>query len=257
VIDARSPSTLTGPFEVVDRQPHPLAFVTVSGSHLYGFPSADSDIDLRGVHVLPIDEALGLFPYRETIEDAGGAPLQELVTHDLRKYCLLTIRNNGYVLEQIFSPLVAQTSWIHDELKALARRAATRNHAKHYLGFGTSEWTQFHRRPEKHVKRLLYVFRVLMTGVHLMRTGEVEANIVVLNEHFQLPYIPELIAQKVGGYEKGELAAGHGLDFYQREYNRMLELLGEARAESALPDFAPDDVKVGLNDLLLRARRAA
>jgi hypothetical protein len=29
-----------------DEQPHPLLFVTISGAHLYGFPSPDSDFDL-------------------------------------------------------------------------------------------------------------------------------------------------------------------------------------------------------------------
>ena len=36
---------------IVARQPYPLLFVTVNGAHLYGFPSPDSDYDLRGVHV--------------------------------------------------------------------------------------------------------------------------------------------------------------------------------------------------------------
>ena len=34
-------------------QPFPLLFITISGAHLYGFPSPDSDYDLRGVHLLP------------------------------------------------------------------------------------------------------------------------------------------------------------------------------------------------------------
>ena len=36
-------------------------FVTVSGAHLYGFPSPDSDFDLRGVHVLPVRDVVGLY----------------------------------------------------------------------------------------------------------------------------------------------------------------------------------------------------
>jgi uncharacterized protein len=36
--------------ELADGQPYPLLFVTISGVHLYGFPSPDSDYDLRGVH---------------------------------------------------------------------------------------------------------------------------------------------------------------------------------------------------------------
>ena len=39
---------------VVAQQPYQLVFVTISGAHLYGFPSPDSDYDLRGVHVFPV-----------------------------------------------------------------------------------------------------------------------------------------------------------------------------------------------------------
>ena len=42
------------------------------------------------------------------------------------------------------------------------------------------------------MKPLLYVYRVLLTGIHLMRTGELEANLVTLNQDFRLPCIPEL-----------------------------------------------------------------
>ncbi len=37
---------------IVDSQPFPLLFATISGAHLYGFPSPDSDFDLRGAHGL-------------------------------------------------------------------------------------------------------------------------------------------------------------------------------------------------------------
>lgn len=45
---------------IVSGQPHPLTFATVSGAHLYGFPSRDSDVDLRGAHLLPAAEVVGL-----------------------------------------------------------------------------------------------------------------------------------------------------------------------------------------------------
>jgi len=45
---------------IVAAQPYPLLFATISGAHLYGFPSPDSDFDLRGAHVLPLDEVVGL-----------------------------------------------------------------------------------------------------------------------------------------------------------------------------------------------------
>lgn len=55
----------------VNAQPYPLLFATISGAHLYGFPSPDSDVDLRGVHVLPLTEVSGLDFGRETIEASG------------------------------------------------------------------------------------------------------------------------------------------------------------------------------------------
>ena len=56
---------------VVARQPYPLVFATISGAHLYGFPSPDSDYDLRGCHVLPVREVVGLDAGRETIETSA------------------------------------------------------------------------------------------------------------------------------------------------------------------------------------------
>src|SRR5947207_13414751 len=119
-------------------QPYPLLFVTISGAHLYGFPSPDSDYDLRGCHVLPPEEVIGLEPGRETIELSAvrdGLEL-DLVTHDVKKFFLLMLKKNGYVLEQLFSPLVLHTTAEHAELKEIARDCITRYHFHHYQGFG-------------------------------------------------------------------------------------------------------------------------
>src|SRR5262249_2483752 len=158
--------------------------------HLYGFASPDSDFDLRGVHVLPADVMLGLEPARETIESSAlrdGLEL-DLVTHDARKFFLLLLKRNGYVLEQLFSPIVLRATPEHEELKQIARGCVTRGHVHHYLGFAHTQWRLFERAEPRKVKPLLYVYRVLLTGIHLMRTGVVEANLVTLNEDFRLPY---------------------------------------------------------------------
>jgi predicted nucleotidyltransferase len=241
-------------FSILDRQPYPLSFVTVSGAHLYGFPSEDSDFDLRGVHVTPPAPLLSLQPPRETIEAESwdDGPLDELVTHDARKYAQLLLRNNGYVLEQIFSPLVV----IEGDLarwRELARQCVARKHVQHYLGFARNEWAQFHRRPEKTVKRLLYVFRVMLTGIHLLRTGKVEANLLTLNEGYRLPYVPELVAQKRAHGEAGQLPADKPLPFYEREYARLEALLMESHAQSTLPDETPG-AREALDDFLRELR---
>jgi predicted nucleotidyltransferase len=237
----------------VARHAYPLLFATISGAHLYGFPSPDSDYDLRGVHILPPAEALGLLPRQDTIEFSGvreGVEI-DLVTHDILKFFTMLLKRNGYVLEQLYSPLTVHTTPEHDELKAIAHACVTRHHSHHYLGFAATQWSLFQKDNPPRVKPLLYVFRVLLTGIHLMRTGKIEANLVTLNSEFQLSYIPELIERKILGTEHGTLQSAE-IAFYQSEYERLTNQLENEAALSHLPDQPM--CREALNDLLVRTR---
>ncbi|MCL4206681.1 MAG: nucleotidyltransferase domain-containing protein [Pirellulaceae bacterium] len=237
----------------VESHPYPLVFATISGAHLYGFPSPDSDYDLRGVHLLPLEEVVGLDTGRETIEKSGvedGIEL-DLVTHDAKKFFALILKKNGYVLEQVLSPLVVYTTPAHEELKAIAADCVTRHHAHHYLGFAATQWKLFQKEDPPRVKPLLYVYRVLLTGLHLMRTGEIEANLRRLNESAKLPYVDDLIGRKLAGPEKSQLPQAD-LGFHEREYQRLVAELESASEASRLPDHARG--KDALNDLLVRLR---
>jgi predicted nucleotidyltransferase len=98
---------------VARRGPEPV-FAAISGAHLYGFASPDSDVDLRGAFLLPSRALLGLRPAPETItiDDTSRVDL-DWVAHDVRKFARLMTNHNGYVLEQLFSPLVVVTTPAH------------------------------------------------------------------------------------------------------------------------------------------------
>jgi predicted nucleotidyltransferase len=237
----------------VQSHPYPLLFSTISGAHLYGFPSPDSDYDLRGAHLLPLKETVGLEVTHETVEKSGvkaGVEI-DLVTHDVKKFFGLVLKKNGYVLEQIFSPLIVQSTPEHEELKRIAARCITRFHAHHYLGFAETQWKLFHKEIPPRIKPLLYTYRVLLTGIHLMRTGEVEANLSHLNEDAKSSYIDDLIERKLSGAEQSVLPAAD-LNFHESEYRRLCTELESAAALSSLPE-APVG-KDALNDLLVRIR---
>jgi len=239
----------------IQNQPYPLVFATISGAHLYGFLSPDSDYDLRGVHVLPAEEVLGLDVGPETIERSGifdGLEV-DLVSHDARKFFLLMLKKNGYVLEQLYSPLIVQTSAEHGELKEIGKGCITKHHAHHYFGFAETQWKLFEKESPRRVKPLLYVYRVLLTGIWLMKTGVVESNLVILNQTFGLPYLPELIQRKLAGAEQGTLP-GDEFEFHRTEYERLRGELQAAFDASQLPE-APT-AKPALHDLLLRLRKA-
>jgi predicted nucleotidyltransferase len=315
----------------VAAQPYPLLFATISGSHLYGFPSPDSDFDLRGAHVLPLEKVVGLDVRDETVQDSRvieGLEM-DIVSHDVRKFFGLLLKKNGYVLEQLFSPLIVHTTPEHAELKkilwthfnprssralqtpsaragqkihnhkelgspatvcilegnealtsdthhalvapksdeggprttkdlSLVTSAATgiitKHHSHHYFGFAETQWKLFLKESPRRVKPLLYVYRVLLTGIHLMRTGEVEPNLVTLNQEFRLPYLTDLVARKLAGPEKSKLEDAD-LAFHESEYQRLRVELQAAHDASPLPELSSDETRRVLNDLLVRLRR--
>ena len=232
--------------------PYPLVFATVSGAHLYGFPSPDSDWDLRGVHVLPVQEVIGLEPLEETIELVHDEQIElDLVTHDIRKFITLMLRPNGYVLEQLLSPIIVHSTQEHEELKSLTPACITRHHAHHYLGFAENQWKLFRKEKTPQVKPLLYTFRVLLTGIHLMRSGQIEANLLHLNAIYDIPFIPELIDRKLHGAERQTLQASELLS-YEKEYVSLRERLVMEQAETSLQELPT--AREALNDLLVRIR---
>jgi predicted nucleotidyltransferase len=228
--------------------------------------------------VLPLEKVVGLEVQEETIEDSfieEGLPREgakatpdlemDIVSHDVRKFFGLLLRKNGYVLEQLFSPLLVHATPEHEELKSICRTkldrskagppggVITRHHSHHYFGFAETQWKLFLKESPRRVKPLLYVYRVLLTGIHLMRTGEVEANLVTLNEEFRLPYLAALVARKLAGPEKSKLEDAD-IAFHESEYQRLRGALQAAHDTSPLPELPSDETRRVLNDLLVRIR---
>ena len=240
---------------IVAAQPYSLLFATISGAHLYGFPSPDSDYDLRGAHILPLENVVGLDTRHETVEDSRvieGLEM-DIVSHDVRKFFGLLLKKNGYVLEQLYSPLIVHTTLEHDELKAIATGCITKHHSHHYFGFAETQWKLFEKERPRRVKPLLYVYRVLLTGIHLMRAGEIVANLLELNDEFRLPYISDLVVRKLAGPEKSKLENAD-ISFHEAEYQRLRGELQIAHDSSSLPEAPTEEARKALNDLLVRIR---
>jgi len=234
---------------IVGDQPYRLLFATVSGAHLYGFPSQDSDVDLRGVHLLPPEEVVGLTAGPETLDRTWFQNEAEvdLVTHDLAKFARLMLRRNGYVLEQVLSPLVVLSSPEHAELVALSPGCLTSWHAHHYRGFANTQWDLFRKTGE--LKPLLYTFRVLLTGIQLMRAGVVQADLRELLSEAPA-YLPELMSAKAEA-EHGSFT-GVPADRIEQDVADLQNTLDEAQAATKLPD--QPSASSALNDLLIRTR---
>ena len=227
-------------------------FVTISGAHLSGFASPDSDFDVRGAHLLPLPAVVSMAPQRETIEYTGIEEGREIdfVSHDAGKFFRLMLKKNGYVMEQVFSPIVVVGGPDLEELRDIARGCITRHIHHHYRGFFENQMALFAKEPVKKAKTLLYAYRVLLTGIHVLKTGEIEANLPKLLTFYPQPGVEELMAAKVK--EKAGIGGGTDLEPHLKALEGLKGALEEGFQGSSLPE-EPRRAR-DLDDYLVRLR---
>lgn len=249
-------------YRLPSSHPSGLLFLSVSGSHMFGFNSRDSDYDLRGAHIARTKDVLSLpmvGAIQETVEIAEpkGPGSEELVTHEIGKFLMLMVKNGGNLVEQVLSPHLVFTCGLHDELRAIAPRVISKRHLQHYLGFANSQIVLMRRRPDKETKIFLYIFRTLMTGIVAAREGVVESNLNHLVERWDGPdadMIRKVAAWKRASVEESALYHEFSPTVLWRIV-RDLEATLKAEIETtALPDSTAPDVIADLNGLLLRIR---
>ena len=107
-----------------------LLFGIESGSRAWGFPSADSDYDVRFVYRCTLDDYLSVADRRDVIEtptvhdEVLGVEL-DLNGWDLRKALQLALKSNAALLEWLNSPICyARDEELHGLLQCFANKAA-------------------------------------------------------------------------------------------------------------------------------------
>ncbi len=190
---------------------HRPRFYAVTGSHIYGFDSVESDIDVRGLHVVPPDEYAYLqTPASEVTINMDGTTegFEEYAEVDLRSYELkqfgsLLYEANYNVLELVFeAPTVMNGMPLEmDALRDLVREFLPMNVPHAYLGMAKSNYYK-HLDPQKtegydpRPKKFLYVYRGLLGAQYVLDHEDVEADIHRLAETVD-GGDPDLVAELV------------------------------------------------------------
>jgi hypothetical protein len=224
----------------------------VTGAHYYGFPSPDSDLDLKGVHVADTREMVSLRPPPDAIDYLGIFEGLEIdyTSHELAVALRLLLKGNGNILERILSPFQALESGTMVELQALVREAVSQKFFYHYRGFFGRTCQEWRAARPRTVKGLLYAYRSALTGIHLLRTGECVGDVTRLAPIYDFGQVPGLVARKASGPEHGELTDSAGFD---DDLQRLEALLERARSESPLPLESPNGD--ALNAFLVAKRK--
>lgn len=227
----------------------------ITGSHYYGFASPDSDLDLKGIHLAPIRQLLGLGRPPETFDriEAFEGRECDITLTEARSALDLLLRGNGNMLERVMTPYQLVDTAELAELRALALAGLSRRFFRHYQGFFRGTCREHERAERPTAKGLLYAYRVALTGIHLLRTGELVADLRETAPQHGYEGAIELIAIKQAGIEHGAVTAE--IDARHREaWARLASDLEEAHATSPLPEQPANAAEVSewLCELRLR-----
>ena len=160
-------------------------YIVVSGSHLYGFPSKDSDIDIRCCHIRDTKTSFRLQKGSDVLQwkdEIDGKEI-EFESQEIEKIIGLAYKNNSNILEHIVSKnLLTSPPTQYLRLKELTLKSISQVVAKPYHGMAVYNYKKFIESMnatyrDKLVKKYLYVIRSYLVGAHALRTGIIEPNI--------------------------------------------------------------------------------
>src|SRR5258706_7212617 len=138
--------------------------VYLSGAHAYGFPSPDSDLDLKAIHVAPTAEILGLHPNVAAVDRAEVLEGVEIdyTSNEIGAALASLLQGNGNFLERVLGVCTMRESPWLASLRPIAKRALSKRFHRHYRGFATSQLRELEAQPT--AKKALYVLRTTLTG---------------------------------------------------------------------------------------------
>lgn len=245
---------VVGPFLAAREADRKHLVIYLSGAHAYGFPSPDSDLDLKCVHISPTHDLVGLHPVDDPpdrIEIVDGVEL-DYGSNELAVVLRGAIKGNGNFLERILGDLVlGGDAALLEEARHVVRPLLSRRIARHYAGFATSQLRAFDDKPT--AKRALYVLRTTATGRRLLASGELVTDVARLTE-FLPPQTEELLAIKRTG-EKQQLSEDQ-VKAWRVRLALAIDAVDTAVPDAVLPNeptaAAVDEVDAWLRDVRKR-----
>jgi uncharacterized protein len=227
--------------------------VSLSGAHAYGFPSPDSDLDLKAVHVESTERLLGLRPppaHSSRLETLDDVEI-DYSSNEIGGVLASLFAGNGNYFERFLSAIPLEESSDLRTLRPLVRGVLSRRVHRHYAGFARGQLHEWEKTGYRSAKKLLYVLRTTLTGRHLLVTGELITDLTLLAPRYQVRDVEELIEAKKRG-ERSELTPEIA-ERWRGEVGLSFEALDAAVASSVLPEEpSPEDA---LEEWLVALRR--
>lgn len=147
-----------------------IVYACESGSRAWGFPSRDSDYDVRFLYVRSLDDYVSLFEPRDVIE----RPISDLLDvngWDLRKALRLFCKSNPPLLEWLESPIVYEERYgVAEAIRQLSPLSfSPKSCMYHYLSMAKGNYREYLQGERVELKKYFYVLRPLLACAWIER----------------------------------------------------------------------------------------
>ena len=150
-----------------------VLFACETGSRAWGFPSPDSDYDVRMIYKHERNWYLTISEKKDTIETMLNDGDLDITGWDIRKCLRLLWKSNGALLERLQSPIVYCEEPGFLELMKLAAETCFSPIATiyHYLHMGKNSFDDVKDEEEVKLKKLFYALRAAFACKWILDKG--------------------------------------------------------------------------------------
>lgn len=151
--------------EIIKSNQIKILYANESGSRAWGFPSPDSDYDVRFIYVKPMESYLSIknekdfmsFPINDELDVYGW---------DIKKVLQLVYKSNTTPFEWLQSPIVyMEQDGFKENLFALCQNYFNaKGNVHHYVGIAKNAFSGLNDNHEIKIKKLFYVLRSLLSA---------------------------------------------------------------------------------------------
>ncbi len=168
-----------------------------TGSRAWGFPSPDSDYDIRMIYVHKREWYLSLTKHKDTIERMFENNDIDITGWELKKALRLLGKSNAAFLERIQSPILYKHD---DDFLKEVRLVASNHYSKiatihHYLNMGKRCFYEIENQKKYKLKKFFYALRAATACKWILDRDEIPP--IVFQEMMQGLEIEEKIKERV------------------------------------------------------------
>lgn len=179
--------------EIEQQENIKILYSCESGSRAWGFPSPDSDYDVRFIYMRGIDSYLSLMPTKDQLTYPINDEL-DFVGWDVVKLLKLMTKSNTTPFEWLQSPVIYRENvMIKNELWDLCQNYFDqRGNAFHYIGIAESAINTM-KNEQIGIKKLFYVLRPLLAATWCIQKN----SIAPMDIYPMLELLPEGLKDEV------------------------------------------------------------